>query len=73
MNCNKNLMRIPWSSWSIFTKNTKSIQMLILKYPKIFRQNAPDFKRKPQNLDEALGMNPSQLVGIASKVYNGQE
>lgn len=47
--------------------------MLILKYPKIFRQNAPDFKRKPQNLDEALGMNPSQLVGIASKVYNGQE
>nr|XP_008522465.1 PREDICTED: zinc finger protein 530-like [Equus przewalskii] len=33
-------------------------------------QSAPDVRRKLQQLDGALGMNPSQLVDKAFKVYN---
>lgn len=36
-NCNKNLMRIALSSRSTFTKHPESIQILILRHPKIFR------------------------------------
>lgn len=72
-------MRIPLSSWSTFTKHTKSIHMP--KAPEniqminvtFIRQSAPDIKGKLQKLDEALGTNPSQLVNIAFKVYYGRE
>ena len=36
-------------------------------------QRAPDIRRKLQKLNGVLGMNPSQLVDIAFKVYNSQE
>ena len=36
-------------------------------------QSAPDIRKKLQCIDEALGMNPSQLVDITFKVYNAQE
>lgn len=33
-------------------------------------QSAPDMGKKRQKLDGALGMNPSQLVNIAFRIYN---
>ena len=36
-------------------------------------QSAPDIRKKHQNLDGVVRMNPSQLVDIRFKVYNAQE
>ena len=36
-------------------------------------QSAPVIRRELQKLDGPLGMNPSQLVAIAFKVYNAWE
>ena len=36
-------------------------------------QSAPDIGKKLQKLDGAFGMNPSQLVDVAFKVFNNRE
>ena len=36
-------------------------------------QSAPDTRRKLQKLDGTFGMNPSQLIDIAFKVFNSRE
>ena len=48
-------------------KNTRKVNMNFI------RQSAPDIRRKLQKLDGAFGMNLSQLVDIAFKVFNSRE
>ena len=36
-------------------------------------QSTPDIRKKLQKLDGVFGMNPSQLVDVAFKVFNNRE
>ena len=36
-------------------------------------QSAPDMRKTLQKLEERIGMNPSQLLDIAFKIYNNRE